>query len=137
MIYASYDHNMPTFEVFLVLYTYVPIHGKKKLFSLFTHALKNSFSLYQYGLYIKSLFLFKDFFSPFKYKLIVYIKIFSHIVYIQKFFSHIFYIQKLFSHIVYIQKILFFSLYTYMTFCSQRLFLFLFLALLPRLFILF
>jgi len=77
MICASYDHNMPTFEVFLSLfflfhfflcmfaknYTSIAIYEKsffsvhlhsytrKKLFSLYPHALKNSFSLYRHGLY--------------------------------------------------------------------------------------
>ena len=129
MICASYDHNMPTFEVFLSLfflihfflcmfaknytsiiiyeksffslYTYVPIH-EKKLFSLYTHVLKNSFSLYRHGLYKISI-PFQRFIFPFS--------IYTHCSY-----------TRISFHIVYIQKFLFFSFYTDMTFCSQRLF---------------
>ena len=85
MIYASYDHNMPTFEVFLSfsfcfifyvcknytsiaiyeksfsLYTYIPIHDT---LSLYTHVSK-TLSLYINTVYITTLFLFKDFFFVF------------------------------------------------------------------------
>ena len=99
--------------------------------------------------YIKSLFLFKDFFSPFQYTLVVYIKISFiythcsytrisfHTLFIYKKSFHTLYIQKLFSQMAYIQKIIFFSLYTDMTFFSQRLFLSLFFALLRSLFVCF
>jgi len=79
---------------------------EKKLFSLYTHTLKNSFSLYQHGLYKISI-PFQRFLFPFSiythclYKKFLYIH--SLLIY-KNFFSHIVYIQNLFSHIVYIQK---------------------------------
>ena len=139
MICTSYDHNMPAFEVFLSLsflfhfflcmfaktytsiaiyekvlfslYTYIPIHEKK---FLYTHALKNSFTLYRHGLY-KTSIPFQIFLFPFStytrclyknflytYSLLTHKNFFSHIVYTQKKISYIFYIQKLFSFL-YIQ----------------------------------
>jgi len=93
------------------LYTCIPIH--EKLF-LYTHALKNSFSLYQHGLY-KTSIPFQRFLLPFStythclYKNFLYIHLllthknfFSHIIYTHKIFSYTFYTQKLFSFL-YIQ----------------------------------
>ena len=155
MICASYDNNMPTFEVFLSLFflfhfsyacfqktihlslsmrkAFFSVHlrsyTRKKLFSLYTHALKNSFSLYWHGLY-KIFIPFQKFLFPFS--------IYTRCLYKNFLNIHSLLIYKnFFSHIVYIEKFIFFSLYTDMTFCSQRLFLSLFLALLRRLFVLF
>ena len=113
----------------------------KKIIPLYTHALKNSFSLYRHGLYKTSIH-FQTFFFLFQYTLVVYTKnslytlivhtqeyFFTHCLYTKKIFSHIFYIQKLFSRIFYIQKNSFlFFIYIY-DICSQPLFLFLFMIL--------
>ena len=79
---------------------------------------------------IKTLFLFEDFFFSF---FNIHSWFYTKNFFIYTHCSH----KNFFSHIVYIQKFLFFSLYTDMTFCSQRLFLSLFLALLRCLFVLF
>ena len=114
-IHPSLSMRKAFFSVHLRSYT------RKKLFSLYTHALKNSFSLYRHGLYKISI-PFQRFLFPFS--------IYTRCLYKNFLYIHSLLIYKnFFSHIVYIQKFLFFSLYTDMTFCSQRLFLFLFLVL--------
>ena len=145
MIYASYDHNMLTFEVFLSLfflfhfflcmfaknYTSIAIY-EKSFFSVHLHSYtRKTLSLYINMVYIKPLFLFKDFFFLFQHTLIFYTKIslYTLIAHTQEFlFTYYLYTQNLFIHFLY-TKTLFFSLYTDMTFCLQRLFLFLFLVL--------
>jgi len=147
MIYASYDHNMLTFEVFLSfsfvsffyvfknytsitnykksfsLYTYIPIHDK--LF-LYTHALK-TLSLYINMVYIKTLFLFKDFFFVFQHTLVAYTKIslYTLVAHTQEFlFTHYLYTQKIFPYIfLHIKNSFLFFIYRH-DICSQRLFLF-------------
>jgi len=122
-IHPSLSMRKAFFFVHLRSYT------RKKLFSLYTHALKNSFSLYWHGLY-KIFIPFQKFLFPFS--------IYTRCLYKNFLNIHSLLIYKnFFSHIVYIEKFIFFSLYTDMTFCSQRLFLSLFLALLRRLFVLF
>ena len=102
MICASYDHNMPIFEVFLSLFF---------LFHFFLCMItKNYTSITNYA---KSLFLFKDFFSPFQYTLVVYIKIsfiYTHCLYTRISF-HILFIYKNSFHTLFIYKNFFSFLY--------------------------
>jgi len=84
------------------LYTYVPIHEKN--FFLYIHTHWKTLSLYTDMVYIKSLFLFKNFFSPFQYTLIVSYKIFLYIhslLIYKNFFSHCSYTKTLFTHCLY------------------------------------
>ena len=85
------------------LYTYVPIHEKN--FFLYKHTHWKTLSLYTDMVYIKSLFLFKDFFPPFQYTLVVYIKIsfiYTHCSYTRIYF-HTLFIYKNFFSFLYIQ----------------------------------
>ena len=100
---AIYEKNC-----FFSLYTYIPIH-EKKLFSLYTHALKNSFSLYRHGLYKISI-PFQRFLFPFSiytrclYKNFLYIH--SLLIY-KNFFSHCLYAKISFLFFLYRYDILF------------------------------
>ena len=72
--------KLPFFSVHLRSYT------RKNNFFLYIHTHWKTLSLYTDMVYIKSLFLFKDFFSPFQYTLVVYIKIsfiYTHCLYIR------------------------------------------------------
>ena len=138
---------MPTFEVFLSffcfifyvcknytsitdyeksfsLYTYIPIHDK--LF-LYTHALK-TLCLYINTVYIKTLFLFKDFIFLFQHTLVVLYKkfLYIHSLLIHKnFFSHIIYTHTRSSHTLFTyKKTLFLSLYIDSTFVHHASFFF-------------
>ena len=138
MIYSSYDHNMPTFEVFLSfsfwfifyvrknytsiviyeksfsLYTYIPIHDK--LF-LYTRALK-TLSLYINMVYKnpipvqKFLFCFSIYTRGFTQKFL----------YIHSFLTHIIYTHTKSFHTLFTYEKLFSFLYRY-DICSQSLFL--------------
>ena len=98
------------------LYTYIPIH--EKLFSVYTRIKKDSFPLYQHGLYKTSIPFSKISFSFFNIHSLFIQKfsLYTIIAYTQEFlFTHYLYTQNLFIHFLY-TKILFFSLYTDVTF---------------------
>jgi len=150
MIYASYDHNMPTFEVFLSffllfhflclqklyihrhlwesfsLYTYIPIHDE--LF-LYTHALKLFLFISTRSIY-KLYSCSKISFSFFQHTLVVYTKIslYTLITHTQEFlFTPYLQTHKILSYIFsFTYEKLFSFLYIYRhDICSQRFFLFL------------
>ena len=133
MICASYDHNMLTFKVFLSLsflfhfsyacfqklyihrylweklfslYTYIPIHEKNFFFSIYTCIWK-TLSLYINMVYIKPLFLFKNFFFHFQYTLVVYTKnffIYTHCSHTRISFHTLFIYKNFFSFLFFIYK---------------------------------
>jgi len=87
---------------FFSLYTYIPIHEKN--FFLYIHMHWKTLSLYTDMVYIKPLFLFKDFFFLFQYTLVVYTKksLYTLIAHIQEFlFTHCLYTKTLFTHFLY------------------------------------
>ena len=93
--------SITIYEKSFSLYTYIPIHDK--LF-LYTHALK-TLSLYINTVYIKTLFLFKDFFFVFQHTLVVYTKIslYTLITHTQEFlFTPYLHTHKIFPYIFYI-----------------------------------
>ena len=125
MIYASYDHNMLTFEVFLSFsfcfifyvrksYTSIVIYEKsfffvhlhsytRQTFSVYTRI--KTLCLYINTVYITTLFLFKDFFfrffnihSWFIQKFLYIPSLLTH----KNFFSHLIYTHKIFPYIFYI-----------------------------------
>ena len=151
MIYASYDHNMLTFEVFLSfsflfhfscsqknytsiaiyeknfsLYTYIPIHDE--LF-LYTHALKLFLFTSTRSIY-KPYSCSKISFRFFQHTLVVYTKIslYTLVAHTQEFhFTHYLHTQNPSIHIFSFtyKKKLFSFLYIYRhDICSQRFFLF-------------
>ena len=154
MIYASYDHNMPTFEVFLSfpfcfifmftknytsiaiyeknfsLYTYIPIHDE--LF-LYTHTLK-------FFLFTSTRSIYKpyscskiSFFRFFQHTPVAYTKVslYTLVAHTHKnFFSHIIYTQNPSINIFFTYKNSFlFFIYIVMTFVHNTSFFFLILAL--------
>jgi len=81
------------------------LYTKKKLFSLYTHALKNSFSLYRHGLYKISI-PFQRFLFPFS--------IYTHCLYKNFLYIHSLLIYKnFFSHCLYTKISFLFFLYRY------------------------
>jgi len=140
MICTSYDHNMPTFEVFLSLFflfhfsyacfqktihlslsmrkAFFSVHlrsyTRKKLFSLYTHALKNFFSLYRHGLY-KTSIPFQKFL--FQYTLVVYTInsfIYTHCSYTRISFHTLFIYKNFFRTLfIYKKKSFLFFIYKY------------------------
>ena len=164
MIYASYDHNMPTFKVFLsfsfcfiflrLQKLYIHCYLWEKLFFVHLHSytrqtfsvytrIKKSFSLYQHGLYTNSIPVQRFLFSFFNIHSWFYTKIslYTLIAHTQEFlFTHYLHTQNPSIHtfLLHIKK-LFSLLYIYRhDICSQHFFLFsLFLVLSWFLFILF
>jgi len=160
MIYSSYDHNMLNFEVFLSfsfcfiflclqkLYihhylweklSFVHLHSyTRQTFSVYTR-IKNSFSLYQHGLYKNSIpverFIFR--FSTYTRGLYKNFFIYTHYSHTRISFHTLFIrTQNLSIHFLHIKNSFIFFIYRH-DICSQRLFLFLFLVLSWFLFILF
>ena len=148
MICASYDHNMLTFEVFLSLFflfqfsyaclqklyihrylweSFFSVHlhsYTRKAFSVYTR-IKNSFSLYQHGLYRNSIPVQRLLFHFFQHTLVVYTKIslYTLITHTQEFlFTPYLHTHKIFPYIF--LKTLFFSLYIDTTFVHNASFFF-------------
>ena len=104
-MFAKTIHPSLSMRKTFPLYTYIPIH--EKTFSIYTRIKKNSFSLYQHGLYKTSIpfskisFSFFNIHSLFIQKFSLYTLIAhtqeKHIIYTHKILSYTFYIQKLFS----------------------------------------
>ena len=145
MIYASYDHNMPTFEVFLSfpfcfifyvhkknytsiaiyeknfsLYTHIPIHDEP---FLYTHTLKLFLFTSTWYIYKPYSYSKISFFRFSQHTLVVYTKVslYTLVTHTHKnFFSHIIYTHKIllytFSFYIYIKNLFLFFIYIDMTF---------------------
>ena len=160
MIYASYDHNMPTFEVFLSFFflfhffmfakTIHPLLSMRKAFLctptflymnfFFVYTRIKTLSLYINTVYIQTLFLFKDFFfnihSWFIQKFLCIHSLLTH----KNFFSHLIYKHtKSFRtfFLLHMKNSFLFFIYIDTTFVHNASFFFLFLSISWFLFILF
>ena len=153
MIYSSYDHNMPTFEVFLSFsfwfifyvrknYTSITIYEKR--FSLYTYIPIHD-KLFMYTRALKSLSLYIN--MVYKNPIPVQKFLFCFSIYTRGFTQKFLYIHSFLTHIIYTHTKSFHTLFTYKNsflffiyrhdICSQRLFLFSILGVIMILFVLF